>query len=1620
MANRNRQNLLTAKFCAIVLAFFACTLSADAQQFANSWINYSQSYFRVGIVQTGVYRITRAQLANAGVPIDDHLPQNLQLFQNGQEIPCFVAGESSGLIDYIEFYAENNSGWFDTEMFDDAENQVNPYYSLINDTAAVFITWNNKTTNKRLKQLQSVEIGSAKPRDYCYRVSQSNYVTTYLSGDGQCGYGEAEGWFDNAALTLGSVISKQPTMSSLFQSETLVVECQMSLGTYSTQQHHLQISGLGFNVDTVFSGLKTIKCCASAPSKDLNTTLSVASINDQNAATDYSRMAFLRVKYPSTFSFEKSNSQAFILPKCDTTSHIKISGVSGATLLYDLSRGLRIEVNGGLQAQVPANDTAVNLFVVNNAGLLTPAYIIKTAFTNHKVAGKKVIVLSHKQLQAQAKNYANYRNAYYVDIQELYDQFAYGIQKHPLAIKNFVKFALNQWNTKPEYLFIIGKGIASHSIRNNTAQYKSCLVPSVGNPPSDALLTIGLDKNFPQSPALATGRLAATTNQQVADYLEKVREFEQNEPAEWMKQIIHFGGGKTLVEQVVFKTYLNRYKEIISDSLFGAQVSSFYKQSSDPIATSRTDSVTRMINRGVSLMTFFGHGSATYGFDQDIDSPTAYSNRGRYPFILSNSCYTGNIFITSNNSTSEVWVMTANYGAIGFLASSGEGVPTYLHGFSTEFYTQLANKSYGEPIGKVIRNTINALETGPNNSTNVFNTAREMLLHGDPCVVLNSPKMSDLQASASDFKFQPSVLSTTVDTIVVDYLLRNVGRAVTSDFVVELKRTFADGEVETYQTVVNQLNYTQTIRFRIATNSLKGGGVNTFSIKLDAMNQVEELDESNNTASVSVYVSPSSVSLINPYNYALLPTKPDALRVSTPTVGQKVKLQVQVDTTEQMNSNSLVDKVINADGGLVNIDTKKLNINEGVPYFWRAKEDDGDFGTVGSFVFRNGMQGWEQSAFEQIDDNDFQFISIDTTMRRFAFADNVRTLRCHNVGAPNSSNYISVGYTLEGVGGHSSCGAVAALLVVVIDSTTLDVWRSNRANFGQYNYPNCSGSTENFYIFRINDAVRDQSLAKLVDFIENDVPSGNYILIYDFINGYYTQWSEEIYQAFESWGASELRAMSDRIPYIFFTQKGHPEKAQEVVGEAFYSQIDFYVTLKGSSNYGVISSPVIGPAKDWKSIQWDSKSLEPENSYDESYLTIYGVKNETETLLFRQAYQNDIDLSNISTTEFPQLKLQFVTRDAVNYTPSQLDFWRVQYEPYTDLSVNLLRAWNFASDTLWQGQRAKVELAFENVGQSDADSVLVHYWVQTADNQNVEVGYHRLKPLKKGEWVADTVSFSTANLQGVNFFWAELNPKPIGASTYDQPEQTHFNNFLQNVFYVASDSRNPLLDVTFDGQHIADGQMVSAQTVITVSVSDDYNYLPFNDASFISVYITAPNGEETRLNLDAENVDFSVTEGRLQVVYNANFETDGTYLLRARAHDASGNESGNNDYVISFKVTTTNRISNFACYPNPFSQSARFAFEINGSQLPDELKIEILNIYGFVVRTIDAKQLGEINFGYNISAPWDGRDNYGNLLPNGVYMYRVSAKVNGVELPRKASAIDSSLKNGIGRVVIVR
>jgi len=144
-----------------------------------------------------------------------------------------------------------------------------------------------------------------------------------------------------------------------------------------------------------------------------------------------------------------------------------------------------------------------------------------------------------------------------------------------------------------------------------------------------------------------------------------------------------------------------------------------------------------------------------------------------------------------------------------------------------------------------------------------------------------------------------------------------------------------------------------------------------------------------------------------------------------------------------------------------------------------------------------------------------------------------------------------------------------------------------------------------------------------------------------------------------------------------------------------------------------------------------------------------------------------------------------------------------------------------------------------------------------------------------------------------------------------------------------------------------------------------------------------------------------------KISYSPTFTQDGIYTLSIQATDISNNKSGAVDYSIEFEVINKSTITEVLNYPNPFSTSTRFVFTLTGSLLPDYFKIQILTVSGKVVREITEDEIGTINIGRNISRyAWDGRDEFGDVLANGIYLYRVITKINGETIEHRSTNAD--------------
>ena len=180
-------------------------------------------------------------------------------------------------------------------------------------------------------------------------------------------------------------------------------------------------------------------------------------------------------------------------------------------------------------------------------------------------------------------------------------------------------------------------------------------------------------------------------------------------------------------------------------------------------------------------------------------------------------------------------------------------------------------------------------------------------------------------------------------------------------------------------------------------------------------------------------------------------------------------------------------------------------------------------------------------------------------------------------------------------------------------------------------------------------------------------------------------------------------------------------------------------------------------------------------------------------------------------------------------------------------------------------------------------------------------------------------------------------------------------------FYVRTDRKEPVLDVSFDGVHIINGDIVAANPFILIDVRDENEFLLLDDPEKIMVSLIDPNGNEVEYNIASPELSFEaatdLNNNQAKISLEPLLSQDGDYTLVVQAADASGNISGDNAYEVTFRVILRESVSNVLNYPNPFSTSTQFVFTLTGNELPDYMKIQIMTVSGKVVREITMDEL---------------------------------------------------------------
>ncbi len=227
---------------------------------------------------------------------------------------------------------------------------------------------------------------------------------------------------------------------------------------------------------------------------------------------------------------------------------------------------------------------------------------------------------------------------------------------------------------------------------------------------------------------------------------------------------------------------------------------------------------------------------------------------------------------------------------------------------------------------------------------------------------------------------------------------------------------------------------------------------------------------------------------------------------------------------------------------------------------------------------------------------------------------------------------------------------------------------------------------------------------------------------------------------------------------------------------------------------------------------------------------------------------------------------------------------------------------------------------------------------------------------------------------------------------YFQANGSDGSGYTRNVIVggtatgVTNDHIGPQISIYFDSKNFRDGDVVSEKPTLIVDLHSS-NGINLSDAAV---------GHSLQAVFDGQqSVDLAP-----YYVGNLNSYQDGTvtypvttrlgfgeHSVTVRAFDVFNNPS---QASVSFDVESSEQLSiqNVYNYPDPFSSSTSFTFQrsaAGGAGAPVNVTIKVFTISGRLIKTIKSYGITDTF----VKVDWNGLDEEGDRLANGVYLYKV-------------------------------
>jgi hypothetical protein len=822
-------------------------------QKVNSSVFSSGNWYKFETPDEGIYKIDRAFLQNLGIDVNSVDPRTIKIYGNGgyalpesindswsnmdiQENAIIVEGEADGRFDsgdYILFYGRPAEFWEHSSAMGAVVRVKNPYSAK----NYYWLTYGG-VNGKRMEAKSSLNVGSAYIQNstFAYKSYDKDSVNIGKSGrdyfcDPLTNTYKSKTYINmlNGILP-GSkinykyrVVNSSKTNISYRVDESGTQLASATIAARGSYDYGIDSKGTASIPNNLSDERSVLKFTMNSGAPDAEMMLDYFEITYQKylkAVGDnlifYAKDTTAVISYTLN-NFSNSSIKVFDVTDYENVKSISNASISGGQFTFQASEnydsGTKYIAITESQYKTPSNGTKVN--VANLRGITT---------------GSEMIIITSKELKAPAEKYAAYRSGQspnkltttivYVD--DILNEFSGGLMD-PTAIRDFLKYAYEHWETKPTYVLLFGDGSFDYlnTVKNNinivpTYQSYSTYYPlfEMYSYPMDDYYSriIGNDKNAD----LAVGRVCVQNVNEAEIAVDKIIEYETGEDkGDWRNRItlvaddgpaggtddyaIHTSQSEDLAIDIIpeyideQKIYLVAYPTVYVG--VGRRKPDVNKAIIDAI------------NNGTLVLNYVGHGAPKfwaheYVFETAVAVPQMTNKN--YFMLTAATCDFGRFDDPTSQSGTEDMLNKQGAGAISAFTATRVVGSTDNAALNTAFYTNLFKvHQMGGSSDRIGMAYMLTKQRRTNDNDERF------ILFGDPAVRLNLPKLpvsiDSLNGKSTTVQTQISALGTVKikGTIKNE---NNVTAPVNGEAIVSVF------DSKRYQSFPEMLNYTITLQ----------------------------------------------------------------------------------------------------------------------------------------------------------------------------------------------------------------------------------------------------------------------------------------------------------------------------------------------------------------------------------------------------------------------------------------------------------------------------------------------------------------------------------------------------------------------------------------------------------------------------------------------------------------------------------------------------------------------------------------------------------------------------------------------------------------------------------------